>query len=416
MSAARRVLDALKPLATRVAGGVFVGALAGCSSALFLWLLDRVTETRAGAPRLVYLLPLAGLVLGFAFERWGAPIQKGTSLVIERARGEEAGAPRVPIRMAPMVLAGTLVTHLFGGSAGREGTAVQMSASLADAWFVRFGLDASARRDLVAASIAAGFGAVFGTPIAGAIFGVEVLVARKLVRGAMRPSALLPAVIGALIGDRVARLLGAHHAPYPVVPAVPVTLLTAGKWVLFGAAIAFVAAAFIVAVEGLKRGFGRLGARLPLRMLVGGAAVVGLYCAVGVDDYLGLGVPTILRSFSEPAVPWSTFALKLLFTVVTLGAGFIGGEVTPLFFIGAALGSTLAGALHVPVALGAALGMAGMFGAASNTPIALAVMAMELVGAGAFPHVLAVTVIATLLKGRRSIYSAQLVEPPGTRG
>lgn len=411
-----RVAQILRTLAVRILGAAPIGALAGCASAIFLYLLDRVTDARTTHPALVYLLPLAGVVLGFAYERWGAPIALGTSLAIERARGandaaprDAAPPPRIPIRMAPMVLAGTLVTHLFGGSAGREGTAVQMSASLVDGWLVQLRLDAAARRDLLAASIAAGFGSVFGTPIAGAIFGVEVLgvVGQRTLKSA-RPGALLPCVIASLVGDRVTRALGILHSPYPLVREVPFALSIAWKWIVLGLALGATALVFIEATERLKHLAKRFSVPLPVRMFLGGAVVVGLYLASGTDAYLGLGVPTILRAFVDPRLPETAFLWKLVFTVVTLGAGFIGGEVTPIFFVGATLGSTLAGALGLPIGLGAAVGMAALFGAASNTPLALSIMAIELCGSGVFPHVFVIAILAWLVKGRRSIYSAQV--------
>ena len=144
-------------------------------------------------------------------------------------------------------------------------------------------------------------------------------------------------------------------------------------------------------------------------MFVGGVVVVALWRLVGTSDYLGLGVPTILRSFSDPNLPWFAFALKIVFTAVTLGAGFLGGEVTPLFFVGAALGNVLARLLGLPIALGAGVGLAAVFAAAANTPLALSVMAVELLGAAMLPHAAIVCVACYLLTGQRGIYMAQRV-------
>jgi len=181
------------------------------------------------------------------------------------------------------------------------------------------------------------------------------------------------------------------------------------KWLVFAVAIAAVTFAFIELIHWLKRRGERL-LRLPLRMLIGGAVVVVMWQAVGTSDYLGLGVPTIIRAFSDPSLPKAAFALKLVFTVVTLAAGFLGGEVTPLFFVGAALGNLLARLLGIPLELGAGVGLAAVFAAAANTPIALSLMAMELLGVAILPHVAIVCVVAYMLSGRRSIYPAQLRE------
>jgi H+/Cl- antiporter ClcA len=381
--------------------GALVGGAAGAASALFLWLLDEATMFRAGHEHIVWALPLAGLVIGWVYERFGQSIKAGNNLIIDTIHDD---GPEIPLQMAPMVLFGTVLTHFFGGSAGREGTAVQMGASLTDWLSHRLRLAPHKRRVLLAAGAAGGFGAVFGTPFAGTVFGLEFVVLGRVEYGA-----LVPALVAASIGDLVTRAFGITHTPFPTVAHLPLTPLLFLKWLVFAAAVALVTTLFIELSHLLKREGERRVSRLPLRMLLGGAAIVALWRLVGTSDYLGLGVPTIVRAFHDPALPAETFALKLLFTAVTLGAGFLGGEVTPLFFIGAALGNLLARVLGLPLELAAGVGMAATFGAASNTPLALSIMAVELLGAGALPHVAIVTVFAYLLAGHRSIYSAQRV-------
>jgi H+/Cl- antiporter ClcA len=305
--------------------------------------------------------------------------------------------------MAPLVLGGTVVTHLFGGSAGREGTAVQMGASLTDWLSHRLGLSPTLRRQLLAAGVAGGFGSVFGTPIAGAIFGLEFVMLGRLEYGA-----LVPALVASLVGDLVTRGLGIVHTAYPAAPVVALDLPLLGRWVVFAVAMALAAAAFIELTHALKRSAERRIPWAPARLFFGGVAVVLLWRLAGTSDYLGLGMPTIVRAFTDPALPATAFAWKLLFTAVTIGFGFLGGEVTPLFFIGAALGNLMALLLGLPLGLGAGVGMAAVFAAASNTPLALSIMALELLGAGAFPHVVVVCVVAWVVSGRRSIYPAQL--------
>ena len=379
--------------------GALVGLLCGAASALFLWLLDEVTALRLRDERIVFALPLAGLLVGYLYERFGQPIKAGNNLVIDTIHDE---GPQLPLRMAPMVLLGTLATHLFGGSAGREGTAVQMGASLADALSHQLGVSKSMRLQLLAAGVAGGFGSVFGTPIAGTVFGLEFIVLGRIEYGA-----LLPALVAALVGDMTTRALGIGHSAYPVVAHLDLTPLLLGKWALFAAAIALTSTAFIELTHFLKREGERRVKRLPVRMFIGGVLVVVLWQMLGTSDYLGLGVPMILRAFEDPNYPVYAFALKILFTAITLGAGFLGGEVTPLFFIGAALGSVLAQMLGIPIGMGAAVGMAAVFAASSNTPLALSIMAVELVGGSALPHVVLVSVLAFVFSGHRSIYAAQ---------
>lgn len=380
--------------------GAAVGVLCGSASALFLWLLDQATTFRIAHETIVYALPLAGALLGLGYERFGASIKAGTNLVIDTIHDD---GPELPLRMAPMVLAGTVLTHLFGGSAGREGTAVQMGASLTDWLSHRLALSGPVRRQLLAAGVAGGFGSVFGTPIAGAIFGLEFVVL-----GRMEYRALVPALVASVLGDLTTRAWGIGHTAFPPVPPVGLTPLVALKWLVFAAAVALVTMAFIEVTHAIKAGGERFLPRLPVRMAVGGLAVIGLWKLVGTSDYLGLGVPMIVRAFTDPSLPVAAFGLKLVFTAVTVGSGFVGGEVTPLFFIGATLGSVLASALGLPIALGAGVALAAVFAAASNTPLALSVMAVELLGAQVLPHVAIVCVLAWLFTGRRTIYPAQL--------
>ncbi len=379
--------------------GAVVGVLCGSASALFLWLLDEATRFRDSHTSIVYTLPLAGLAIGWIYERWGNGIRAGNNLVIDTIHD---GGPEIPLRLAPMVLAGTVLTHLFGGSAGREGTAVQMGAGLTDWLSHRLGLRGELRTQLLAAGVAGGFGSVFGTPVAGAIFGLEFVVL-----GRIQYHALLPALIAALVGDWTTRAWGIEHTAYPGPHYLPLTLGLSLKWILFAAAVALTTVAFIELTHWLKRQGERYVPRLPLRLALGGVAVVGLWLLWGTDAYLGLGVPTIVRAFEDPALTPYAFAAKLLFTAVTLAAGFLGGEVTPLFFIGAALGNALAPVLGLPVPLAAGVGMAAVFAAAANTPIALSLMAVEMLGATALPHVLLVSVLAYLFTGHRGIYPAQ---------
>lgn len=390
---------ALGTLAPWLGLGVVVGAVCGAASAAFLWLLDVATGTREDQPWLVWLLPVAGLALGLVYARLGHSIKAGTSLVIDTIHDD---GPEIPLRMMPMVLGGTVLTHLFGGSAGREGTAVQMGASLTDFLAHRARLSPALRRQLLAAGVAGGFGSVFGTPVAGALFGLELVVL-----GRLEYEALVPALIAALVGDLTTRGLGIVHTPYPAVPTIELTPLLCIKWIVFAAAVAVVSIAFIELTHALRRLGERRVPHLGLRMAIGGALVVLGWQLLGTTAYLGLGVPSIVGAFTDPELVTWAFAAKLLFTAVTLGAGFLGGEVTPLFFIGAALGGVLAPVLGIPQALGAGVGLAAVFAAAANTPIALSVMAVELLGAAVLPHVMLVSVVAYLLSGHRSIYPAQ---------
>jgi H+/Cl- antiporter ClcA len=387
-----------------------VAVLAGSASAGFLWALDHVTHLRWEHGWLLFLLPLGGVLVGWLYHVFGAESERGNNLIMEEIHQPGGG---VPARMAPLVLIGTLVTHLCGGSAGREGTAVQMGGSLAGTYARLCRIKPENVRMLLMAGVAAGFGSVFGTPLTGAIFAMEVLVI-----GRMQYDALLPVLIASLIGDYTCSAWGIHHTPYHIAFATPPGHLVDGvllmKTVLAAALFGLASRAFIGLTHTVKHQVARLVPVVPLRPAVGGLLVIALVYLAGTRDYLGIGVVSpdpggisIASAFTEGgATPWS-WAWKLVFTAVTLGCGFKGGEVTPLFFIGAALGNTLAVVLGAPVDLFAGLGFIAVFAGATNTPLACTMMGLELFGASPAIYFAVACFVAYLFSGHTSIYSAQ---------
>ncbi|MDO7877458.1 chloride channel protein [Hymenobacter sp. ASUV-10] len=374
-----------------------VGALAGTASAGFLVALDWATRWREAHPWVLALLPAAGLLIGLAYHHFGDRVAKGNNLILEEIH-RPSGV--IPLRMVPLVLGGTLLTHLVGGSAGREGTAVQMGGALADQlsrW-----LPPAERRLLLIAGMSAGFAAVFGTPLAGAVFGLEVWLL-----GTIRYEAVLPSFLAAVLADYVTRAWGVGHTAYPMLAALPLTPLALGGTLLLGALCGLTARSFAGLTHAVGRWFGRIK-YAPLRPVLGGVLVAGSMGALGTMRYAGLGVPVIVEAFQHPLPP-QDFALKLLLTALTLGAGFKGGEVTPLFFIGAALGSALALVLPLPVALLAGMGFVGVFAGAANTPLACTLLGLELFGSGAGIYLGLCCVVAYMFSGQRGIYAAQVL-------
>ena len=322
--------------------------------------------------------------------------------------------------MAPLILLGTLVTHLFGGSAGREGTAVQMGGGIAATFARILKPDDASVRLLLMAGVAAGFGSVFGTPIAGAVFALEVLVI-----GRMQYDALIPCFIASLVAHWTCTAWGIGHTHYHVNVTPPGTypdLWLFGKVVLASLAFGLAGGLFAWCSHKLAAVFKRFIARPELRPVAGGLLVIGLFFLAGTPDYLGLGVLggrpgaiTLPAMFASTEIPGTAWIWKLVFTVVTLSAGFKGGEVTPLFFIGAALGNTIAVGLGAPVDLFAALGFVAIFAGASNTPLASTLLGMELFGAGNGLYLATACIIAYRFSGHNGIYTAQRLAVPKFR-
>jgi H+/Cl- antiporter ClcA len=394
-----------------------VAILAGTASAGFLWSLDAVTRLRWDHEWLLFLLPVAGMAVALTYREAGKRAERGTNLIMEEIHEPGGG---VPLRMAPLVLIGTLVTHLFGGSAGREGTAVQMGGSLAAGYARLCRFSRVNVRLLLMAGIAAGFGSVFGTPLTGAVFAMEVLVI-----GRMEYDALIPVIVASLVGDWVCSAWGIRHTVYHIAfegtggPLHGIDALTLLKVLVAAIAFGIVSRLFSAATHGVKIALDRVIPVAVLRPAVGGVVIVALVHVLGTRDYLGIGITspvpdatTILSAFTPHGADAWSWWWKLVFTAITLGSGFKGGEVTPLFFIGATLGHTLALVLNAPVDLFAGLGFIAVFAGATNTPLACTIMGAELFGAHHLAYFALACFVAYYCSGHAGIYSAQRVGIP----
>lgn len=377
---------------------VVIGILSGIASAIFLLSLEKATVYREQHEILIWLLPLGGFVIGWIYHTLGKSVEGGNNLVIEEFHKTRAV---LPFRMAPLVLLGTVMTHFFGGSAGREGTAIQMGASIADQFTGWFKFSREDRRRLLMIGMSGGFGSVFGVPFAGTIFGMESLAIRRL-----HLYAIVECAIASFVAHHVTISLGVHHPFYgrPLLPefsAINVLLI-----VLSGVAFGAAARLFSWLTHGISHAFKRWIFYAPLRPALGGAVIALAFWALGTDRYAGLGVPLILESIRHLMPIYDWFG-KLVFTALTLGSGFKGGEVTPLLFIGSCLGNALAHFLPLPFSSLAAAGLVAVFAGAANTPLACTIMAGELFG----PEMMAVAGLACyvsyLCSGHQGIYRTQ---------
>ncbi|NRT11237.1 voltage-gated chloride channel family protein [Flavobacterium sp. 14A] len=380
-----------------------IGFFSGSASAFLLVALEWAAATRENNSWIIWLLPIAGFIIGLSYHYYGVIAVRGNNLLLEEY---EKPVAKIPFRMAPLVLFGTIGTHLFGGSAGREGTAVQMGAAIADQFTSFFNLDKPDRKTIIILGISAGFASVFGTPLAGAIFALEVLYFSKI---SLKSTAL--SFLVAYFAYYTVAIWKVHHTHYAI-PFVPDFSLIVLAWIipssiLFGLA----AMLFSRSTHFWGASFASYIKYAPLRPFLGGIVIALVVYIIGTTKFIGLGVPVIVDAFSNPSGQFD-FLWKILLTGFTLGAGFKGGEVTPLFFIGATLGSALSLVIPLPIAFLAGLGFVAVFSGATHTPVACTVMGMELFGTEAAVYIAFACFIAYLASGSVGIYHAQIVKGP----
>jgi len=379
---------------------VLIGFFSGTASAFFLFSLEFVTQFRIHNDWIIWLLPFGGLLVGFTYYYWGESVVKGNNLLLEEY---EKPQKLIPLKMAPLVLFGTLITHLFGGSAGREGTAVQMGGAIADQFSKIFKLDTSERKILIILGISAGFASVFGTPLAGAIFALEVLYFSKI-----NFKSILLSFLVAYAAYFTVEFWQVKHTHYLISKIPEISITTLFYTLIIGVLSGFAALLFSRSTHFWGSLFSKIKYP-PLRPFIGGIFLAIAFAGFGFTKFSGLGVPLIVDSFSN-ANQWYDFLLKILFTGFTLGAGFKGGEVTPLFFVGATLGSALSGIIPMPIALLAGLGFVAVFSGATHTPIACTIMGLELFGLQPGIFIAIACIVAYFSSGSVGIYKSQIVK------
>lgn len=387
----------------------------GLLVAFFLWLLDNATAMRWQHLWLVFLLPVAGILIAWLYNTFGKNSQAGNNLIIDEIHQPGGG---VPAQMTPLILFTTVLTHLFGGSAGREGTAVQMGGSMASQFARWFKLPQQDKQILLMCGMSAGFAAVFGTPVAGTIFALEVLYI-----GRMKYDALIPCLISGIIAHITCVSCSIKHTQYTIAytgssdsffPHISFDLILLLKVIVAGVLFGFAGFFFAQLSDFIKNKANQLIKIKWLIPVTGAVLIVSISYLLGTFDYLGLGVTnpnpngiSILSAFHTGGAGYFSWFWKLVLTAITLGMGFKGGEVTPLFFIGATLGNVLAVMSGAPVDLLAGLGFIAVFAAATNTPLACTLMGIELFGSENIIYYAVACFTAYYFSGHSGIYKSQ---------
>lgn len=382
--------------AVLLGAAILLGLIGGAVGGLFAQSISFVSDFRTENSWLIYLLPIGGLAT-VAIYKLTKTEGVGTDRALESAQGEA----RTPILLIPAIFISSVITHLLGGSAGKEGAALQLGSGSAELVSKIIKADSKTRSILTVCGMSALFSAVFGTPIGACVFALEVAVV-----GSLNAAAVFPALVSSVTAHLISTAIGVAHENF-LPEAVPdISLISLLKTLAIAAIVSLTSNVFCRLMHGGKKLFASTFKNPFLRIFVGGCAVIALTLIFGTD-YNGGGFFVIERIFEEGTVRPEAFLLKILFTVITIGAGYKGGEIVPSFFIGATLGATLSGLFGLPMSYCAAIGMTAFFGGVTNCPIASAVIAVELFGANGFILFAAAAFATRVFSGKVSLYNKQ---------
>lgn len=377
---------------------VVIGLLGGFVGTVFHISVEKVTLVREAQPLMICFLPLAGLLIIFLYKTFRLE-NKGTNNIIEKVRTDE----KIPFMLAPLIFIGTTITHLFGGSAGREGAALQLGGSIGYQIGKVFKLDEKDLSIIVLCGMSAVFSANFGTPITATLFALEVISV-----GVIYYAALLPCTIASVMACQVAIHMGvspdAFHIDY--IPQISLSVVT--RTVILACLCAVVSVIFCVALHKTEQWFKRVLPNEYIRIFVGGLCIVALTFLVGSTEYNGSGFLVIERAMTGHVLP-EAFLLKIIFTAITMAVGFKGGEIVPTFFIGATFGCFAGSLMGLDPGFAAAVGLIAMFCGVVNCPIASVMLGLELFGADCMVLFVVVCAVSYMLSGYRGLYSSQKI-------
>ena len=396
----RKICFNLRICALWIAMSVLTGLIVGAFSSAFAFCLAKVTGLREEFPYLLYFLPVGGVVIVFLYHLFGAQEDKGTNAVLNAVHKQDQD---VPVGMAPLIFIATIITHLFGGSAGREGAALQMGGSLGNTIGRLFRMKEGDRKILVMSGMSAAFSAVFGTPLAAAIFPMEMISV-----GIMQYAALVPCVFASIVANQFAVNLGINPEAFTIKEIPALTLDSGGKIVLLGILCAGLSVVFCIFLKGAGKFYHTFLKNAYLRVIVGGILVILLTALIGSRDYNGAGTDMIARAIAGNAPPYAFF-MKIVFTALTLAAGYKGGEIVPAFFTGASFGCLFGHVAGLSPSLCAAVGMLAVFCGVTNCPIASMLIGFELFGFEGVIYLLIAISISYMLSGYRGLYKEQII-------
>ena len=378
---------------------ILIGGISGLFIGIFLIFLEKAVDINLKHKFLVFILPLSGMLMTFLYSKYGGNSQKGNNLIIENINGSKE---EIKFIMAPLVFLGTVLTHLFGGSVGREGTGVQIGGTIGNALSKILKCSTYEKKILLISGVAAGFSSVFGTPLTGTIFALEISNI-----GSLNYNSMIPAITSAIVGNSVVKILGVKHSHYKIPPVESVDLTNILKVIILAICFGLASRLFVYMTHWFKEKLIKYCKNQYLKIFVGGSLMVLATLILGNNLYNNLSLGLLSSAF-DGNVSYLAFIIKLMLTTLCLGAGYQGGEVTPLFVIGATLGATLSNILGLPFAFSAALGLVGVFSGATNAPIACFMMYLELFGSNNIIFAMLVCMIAVFISGHKGIYTSQL--------
>ena len=378
---------------------LLIGGVVGGASSLFAGCLSWVTQFRADRPAVVLLLPFGGLLIVFLYQKIGKE-DRGTNQVLSTIRSQD----EVPLRSAPLIFIATALTHLLGGSAGREGAAIQLGGSIGNQLGRWIHLDEEDRHVIVMCGMSAAFSALFGTPMAAAVFALEVVSV-----GVMYYTALMPCMIASLIASGFAAGMGVTPEVFHVVDIPELTIETGLKMGVVAAGCAVVSIVFCMVLNGVAGAYGKYFKNPYVRVVVGACLVIGLTLLLGTSDYMGAGAELIEKAVEEGQARPLDFFWKLVLTALTMRAGFRGGEIVPSFCIGATFGCVMGNWLGLSPSICAACGMTAVFCGVTNCPITSILIAFEMFGFKGVSFYLIAVSISYAASGYYGLYKDQTI-------